>query len=191
VQAWLLAQVEAAAEAPSAAVDLAGARLIVPDFLGNRAPHADPAAKAVISGLSLASGLEDLVATYVAAVLGVGYGLRQILEAQRAQGVAPDSVVISGGAGAHPWVQQMLADACGLPVFATRCPEPVLLGAAMLGAVAAGHRASLRDCMQEMSHIGTRSDPATGRVADVHAARFAAYEAMQAAERALRTALRS
>ncbi|MCV3274086.1 FGGY-family carbohydrate kinase [Roseobacter sinensis] len=189
VQAWLLGQVEQAVTEPSAAIDLAGTRLVVPDFLGNRAPHADPDAKAIISGLRLQAGLDDLVATYVAAVFGVGYGLRQILQAQAAEGVVPESVVISGGAGASPWVQQMLADACGLPVLATRCPEPVLLGAAMLGAVAAGHRPSLQDAMREMSHVGARSDPAGGRRAQSHAARFAAYEAMQATERALRAAL--
>ncbi|WP_102109949.1 FGGY-family carbohydrate kinase [Oceaniglobus roseus] len=189
VQALLLDEAERRAGSASAMAELAGNRLVVPDFLGNRAPHADPHATATVSGLTLARGFDDLLATYVAGVLGVGYGLRQILAAQRDRGVAPGAVVISGGAGESPAIQQLLADAGGLPVLSTTCPEPVLLGAAMLGAVAAGQYDSVRDCMGAMSHIGKRHDPAGGAVAERHAARFAAYIAMQEAERALRARL--
>ena len=189
VQSYLLSEVEKRCSGSHAVAALAGNRLIVPDFLGNRAPYADPHATATLSGLTLASGLDDLLATYVAGILGVGYGLRQILQAQRQNGVAPKAVVISGGAGESATIKQLLADAGGLPVLSTTCPEPVLLGAAMLGAVAAGHQPTLQDCMKNMSHVGTRFDPAEGRIAALHAARFEAYEALQSADRGLRTAL--
>lgn len=191
IQNYLLAQVEHACSDPSEAVKLAGARVIVPDFLGNRAPYADPAATALRSGLTLAADIEDLIATYVAGLLGVGYGLRQILEAQRREGVAPQAVVLSGGAGESDTVKQLLADAGGLPVLSTLCPEPVLLGAAMLGAVAAGHQPNLRNCMSSMSHVGARFAPATGALATLHDARFEAYQAMQSADRTLRKKLQT
>jgi len=92
LQAYLLRQAEERAPDPSSAATLAGARVIVPDLLGNRAPFADPSATAVVSGITHASDLEDLVATYIAAVLGVGYGLRQIMEAQSRHGVKPEAV---------------------------------------------------------------------------------------------------
>lgn len=191
MQAYLLAEVERRCPDPSGAVHLAGSRMIVPDFLGNRAPFADPHATAVVSGLTLDTGTDDLIATYVAGVLGVGYGLRKILEAQRAHGVSPSAVVISGGAGESATIKQLMADAGGLPVIATKSSEPVLLGAAMLGAIASGDQPSLQDCMKTMSHVSARFEPATGRAADVHAARLGAYDAFQEAERALRAGLES
>jgi D-ribulokinase len=188
LQAYLVTEVERLCPDVSTAAELAKARLIVPDFLGNRAPYADPSATAVVSGLTLAKDQADLVATYVAAVLGVGYGLRQIMQAQAKQGVTPQAIVISGGAGESPTVQQLLADASGYPVLATRSPEPVLLGAAMLGAVAGGAHAALTDAMAGMSSIAGRHDPSV-RHSGLHNARFEAFEALQAAERALRSVL--
>jgi D-ribulokinase len=191
VQGYLLSEVERRCSDPSEAVTLAGNRMVVPDFLGNRAPFADPHATAVISGLTLDTGIDDLLASYVAGVLGVGYGLRKILDTQRAHGVTPGAVVISGGAGESGFIKQLLADAGGLPVLSTTCPEPVLLGAAMLGAVASGYKPSLQACMETMSHVGARFEPVAGRFADIHAERLKAYDAFQDAERALRAGLGS
>lgn len=75
---------------------------------------------------------------------GIGYGLRQILDAQRACGIENENIVI-GGAGQHPLVRQLLADACGVTVVSTASSEPVLLGSAILGAVAGNVAASLPD----------------------------------------------
>ena len=173
----------------SEAVELVGQRVIVPDFLGNRAPFADPAATAVRSGLTLSTGHDDLVRTYLAAVLGVGYGLRQIIEVQRKHGIEPSSIVISGGAGESPAVKQLIADATGMPVSGSACPEPVLLGAAMLGAVASGAYESLTRAMAAMSAIEQRFQPEGGRIAQVHDARYRAYCALQDAEHRLRADL--
>ena len=190
IQAYLLREAEQRCPDVSSAVDLAGARIIVPEFLGNRAPYADPNATAVISGLTLQVGFDDLLATYIAGVFGVGYGLRQIIEAQRAHGLAPSAVVISGGAGESDMMKQLLADASGLSILSITCPEPVLLGAAMLGGVASGHYRSLQESMKTMSHISKRFTPAGGRNASCHDARFKAYETLQGADRDLRAALK-
>ena len=188
LQAYLLREVERRVADASAASHLAGARVIVPDFLGNRAPFADPSATAVVSGLTLARDLDDLVTSYVAAVLGVGYGLRQIMEAQRAHGVRPDAIVISGGAGESATIKQLLADASGYPNLSTASPEPVLLGAAMLGAVASGRKTSLLEAMTSMSRIETRYQP-NPAYATLHAIRFDAFEALQKADQTARRAI--
>lgn len=190
IQAYLLSEAERRCPDVSSAVDLAGARIIVPEFLGNRAPYADPNATAVISGLTLQVGFGDLLATYIAGVFGVGYGLRQIIEAQRAHGLAPSAVVISGGAGESDMMKQLLADASGLSILSITCPEPVLLGAAMLGGVASGHYRSLQESMKTMSHISKRFTPAGGRNASYHDFRFKAYETLQSMDRDLRAALK-
>ena len=54
---------------------------MVPEFLGNRAPFADPHARAVIAVLSMEIDIESLVSLYIAGICSIGYGLRQIIEA--------------------------------------------------------------------------------------------------------------
>lgn len=189
LQSFLLREVERRVSDASDAVRLAGARVIVPDFLGNRAPYADPDATGIVSGLTLANDSDDLIATYVAAVLGVGYGMRQIMEAQAAHGVHPSTVAISGGAGESATIKQLLADASGAPVLSTTSPEPVLLGAAMLGAVASQPETSLEEAMARMSSEKDRFLPKSGVIAQLHDARYEAFKGLQDIERRLRQAL--
>lgn len=191
LQNYLLQVVEQRYPQASVAHVLAGHRIIVPDFLGNRAPFADPYATGIVSGLTLNKDFDDLLASYVAAILGVGYGLRQIVKAQADHGVQPCSIVVSGGAAESATVQQLLADAGGLPVLVTNSPEPVLLGAAMLGAVASGVQPSLTAAMAQMSSVASRVEPAAGAIADIHRVRFEAYCEHQKVERALRSYLKS
>src|ERR1700712_1340473 len=136
--AMLAALAEQAADSLSGAVLLAKGLHVVPEFLGNRAPLADPHARAVIAGLGMESDLDSLVALYIAGICSIGYGLRQIIEAQATAGAPIERVVISGGAGRLDLVRQLLADTTGKPVLATQAEEPVLLGAAILGGVAGG-----------------------------------------------------
>lgn len=163
----------------SEAVYLAEGLVVVPEFLGNRSPHADPHARAVLSGLGMERDLDNLVSLYVAGVLGLGYGLRQIIAASRAQGATIDALALSGGAGQHRLVRQLLADCTGLPLLISRQPEPVLLGAAMLGATAGNAFADLEAAMEAMSSVGESVEPATGEIAKLHDRRFAAFEALQ------------
>jgi D-ribulokinase len=159
---------------------------VVPEFLGNRAPFADPHAKAVIAGLSMETDMESLVALYVAGICSIGYGLRQIIEAQDAAGAPIERVVISGGAGRLGLVRQLLADATVRPVLVTEAEEPVLLGAAMLGAVAGGLYADLQGAMTQMSRIDKIHEPATGEIAALHDARYAAFRQLQDVARSIR-----
>lgn len=170
----------------SAAVRLADGLHVVPEFLGNRAPLADPQARAVIAGLGMDQDLDSLVALYVAGLCGIGYGLRQIIEAQAAAGAPVERVVISGGAGRDDLVRQLLADACGKPVLAITCDEPVMLGAAMLGAVAGGCHADVATAMRTMSAIGRRYAPEGGDTAALHQARYLAFTRLQALAREIR-----
>ena len=159
---------------------------VVPEFLGNRAPLADPQARAVIAGLGMDDDLQSMVALYVAGLCGIGYGLRQIIEAQAAAGAPIERVVISGGAGRSDLVRQLLADATGKAVLATRAEEPVMLGAAMLGAVAGRRFDGVQSAMARMSQISRRYEPAVGTVAACHEARFRAFKQLQAVAREIR-----
>ena len=159
---------------------------VVPEFLGNRAPFADPQARAVIAGLDMETGLDGLVAFYIAGICGIGYGLRQIIEVQAKAGAPVRQIVVSGGAGRSDLVRQLLADATGKPVLATQSEEPVLLGAAMLGGVAGERFGDVRSAMARMSRIARTYEPASGALAELHDSRFHAFERLQALAREIR-----
>ena len=164
--------------------DIIGGLHVVPEFLGNRAPFADPDARGMIAGLGMEDDEDSLVALYLAGVTAIGYGLRQILAALRAKGAALSTVVISGGAGRSPLVRQCLADAAGVTIATCTTAEPVLLGAAMTAAVAAGDQAGLGQAMQTMAQLGAVNHPLPDPA--WHDKRFAAFEAMQALDRPFR-----
>lgn len=173
-------------DSPSDAVRLLEGLHVVPEFLGNRAPFADPHARALIAGLGMQDDIQSLAALYVAGICSIGYGLRQIVDAQAAVGAAVDQVVISGGAGSHDFVRQILADTTGLPVMATQAKEPVLLGAAMLGAVAAEAFVSVQSAMQSMSRVDRVYTPRGDENAAIHARRYEVFARLQEVAREIR-----
>ena len=170
----------------SDAVALAKGLHVVPEFLGNRAPFADPHARAVITGLGMERDLDNLVSLYIAGLCGIGYGLRQIVDTQAAAGVSVENIVISGGAGQHDFVRQLLADASGKPVIATKADEPVLLGAAILGSVAAGLFSDVREAMTGLTAVDTTFAPAGGAHAATHTARYEGFKTLQSVASKLR-----
>ena len=94
-------------------------------------------------------------------------------------------IALSGGAGRHGLVRQLLADCTGVPVAVSRQPEPVLLGAAMLGATAAGAVPDLRAAMAAMTGEADIFHPARETTAE-HTRRFAAFATLQHTARSLR-----
>ena len=105
---------------------------------------------------------------FVAGLCGLAYGLADVVEAFRAHGVESDMMVISGGAGRSPLVRQIMADTTGLTIAVPETQEPVLLGAAMLGAVAAKSRGSIGEAMASMSAIGRLTEATAPGIADFH-----------------------
>lgn len=180
---YLLLLIEERAPVASDAIWLVDQMIVVPEFLGNRAPFAEPDARGIVSGLDLNTDIESLIRLYIAGIFGLGYGLKQILNVQRENGVCPDTVVISGGAGEHPMIKQLLADAANIEIAAPGSDEPVLLGSAMLGAVAAGSHSSVLGAMDAMSTLGKIYRPSKGLIAETHAKRFNVFQALQTASR--------
>jgi D-ribulokinase len=181
--AWLARRAVELAGSPEAAARLADGKHVVPEFIGNRAPHADPYTRAVIAGLGMETDIDDLASLYVAGICGLGYGLRQIIETQASKGASIKTIMISGGAGRSDLVRQLLADATGVPVAAPATEEPVLLGSAILGAQAAGAFGTMSAAMAAMSSTAARYEPAAGEARDWHARRFDLFERFQALAR--------
>jgi len=174
------------AETLSDVAALADGLHVVPEFLGNRAPFADPHARAAIVGLGMERDIGNLVSLYIAGLCGIGYGLRQIIDAQGAAGAPVEKIVISGGAGQLDLVRQLLADATGKPLLSTRAEEPVLLGAAILGSVAGGAFPDVRTAMAALSATDRIYQPAIGETAALHARRYDAFQRLQQLAREIR-----
>ncbi|MBC5790069.1 FGGY-family carbohydrate kinase [Providencia sp. JUb39] len=170
---------------PSQAVELAKGIHIVPEFLGNRAPFADPHAKAIIAGLTMDNSFDNLLAFYTAGVCSIGYGLRQIIDAQAQSGAVIQNIAISGGAGQHPLIRQLLADTCGVPVISTQADEPVLLGSAILGAVAGGVCENVAQAMAQFANIDLTYQP-NEQFKSHHQTRFTSFQHLQQCARELK-----
>ncbi|WP_428649652.1 FGGY-family carbohydrate kinase, partial [Roseibium sp.] len=90
---WLACRAAEARQAVGDAAYLAGPISVVPEFLGNRAPHANPHTGAVVAGLDMTADIDSLVSLYIAGICGLGYGLRQIIEAQANCGAPVKTIV--------------------------------------------------------------------------------------------------
>ncbi len=162
---------------------------VLPDFLGNRSPHADPDARAAIVGLGIDADLASLERLYVAAVCALGYCTEEVICALRKAGVRCDMLVMSGGMSNSPLVRQLMADASGLPVGVPHTAEPVLLGSAMLGAVAGTRFATLNDAMQSMSRMAAVVEPSPSLV-QFHASKRKVFAMLRGLESSARDVMK-
>ncbi|PKG37399.1 FGGY-family carbohydrate kinase [Psychromonas sp. Urea-02u-13] len=183
VPVWVQHQAQKLLGNNSNIASLAKGQHVVPEFLGNRAPHADPHTRAVITGLSMQDDVVSLVSLYIAGLCGIGYGLRQIVETQEKAGIKIARIVISGGAGKSLLVRQLLADATGIEITAPTSEEPVLLGSAILGSVAAGVHENINVAMQVMSSFDSKYAPKMGAVEALPQKRFSIFKDLQSIAR--------
>jgi D-ribulokinase len=162
---------------------------VLPEFLGNRSPFADPDSRAVVAGLDLDVDIGSMERLFVAGLCGLAYGLADVVDAFSAHGVDSDLMVIGGGAGRSPLVRQIMADTTGLTVAVPETHEPVLLGAAMLGAVAGSAYGSIGEAMTSMSAIGCLSEPTSPGMADFHRTKRRVHGLMRKLDRESRDAM--
>lgn len=123
---------------------------VEPDFHGNRSPRADPTLCGMVSALRLSAGLADLARLYLA----IAYGTRHIVESLNAKGYRISKLFACGGGTKNPVFLREHADATGCVIFLPQEPEAVLLGAAILGAVAAKAFPSILDAMGQGTGLG-------------------------------------
>ena len=176
-------------QTPGEAAVLARDIHVLPEFLGNRSPFADPDSRAVVAGMDLDVGIGSMERLFVAGLCGLAYGLADVVDAFRSHGVDSDLIVIGGGAGRSSLVRQIMADTTGLAVAVPETQEPVLLGAAMLGAVAGGSYGSIGEAMASMSAIGCLSEPTAPGLADFHLTKRRVHGLMRKLDRESRDAM--
>lgn len=121
--------------------------LLLPHFAGILNPDCNPAARGVLFGI----GLQTSRSHVVRAILeSVGYMLRENVELLERLGMeVPEIHAMGGGAASSLW-NSIKADITGKPVIVTMQEEAASLGAAMLGAVAAGWYKDIEEAWNQL-----------------------------------------
>jgi FGGY-family pentulose kinase len=170
----------ALAEGVLSPAHLTGELHVQPDFHGNRSPRANPTLRGAISGLTLSATPDDLARQYLATIQAIAYGTRHILEEMNRKGYAIKTLLACGGGTKNPVFLREHADITGCSIVLPKEPEAVLLGAAVLGAVAAGHYATVLLAMNGMNKAGEVIEPGRGRIKTYHDRKYRVFHRMHA-----------
>jgi xylulokinase len=122
--------------------------LFLPHIQGERAPIWDSAARGVFIGLSDST---DQSAMARAVYEGVAYSARWLLESlQQSSGEQPDRINVGGGGFQSDVWNQIRADILGVELNRVAVTDPGVLGAAGIGAVAAGVHGSVQEAFENL-----------------------------------------
>lgn len=151
---------------------------VLPYFHGNRSPRADPTLRGGISGLRLTESVDSLALLYLATVQAIAHGTRHILETMNRAGFRISTILACGGDTKNPLFLREHADATGCQVILPEETEAVLLGAAVLGAVASGRYSSVLAAMASMNRSGLQISAAGGVVREFHDRKYRVFQRM-------------
>ena len=151
---------------------------VLGDHHGNRSPLADPTLRGMVCGLRLSDSADSLALLYYATVQALAHGTRHILDTMNAHGHHIRTLVATGGDAKNPVFLSEHADVTGCRIVLPREAEAVLLGAAMLGAVAAADQPSVLAAMAAMSAVERVIEPSGGACARYHNAKHAVFQRM-------------
>lgn len=109
---------------------------LVPGFVGLGAPHWEPDARGLITGMTLGTTADHIVR---ATLESIAYLTRDLVDAMRADGADdPQNLRIDGGMAQNDWFAQFLSDILEAPVERPESHETTALGAACLAGLATG-----------------------------------------------------
>ena len=121
----------------AASVPDSGGVWCIPAFQGLGTPYLDPAARAVIGGLSRATGRAQIVR---AVLEGIAFRCGEVVEALRADAPGSELAVlrVDGGASRNDFLMQCQADVTGVAIERPEVFDAASLGAAYLAGLATG-----------------------------------------------------
>lgn len=143
---------EQAAKAPAGS----GGVIFFPFMTGAMTPEWNPDARGMYAGLDLSHGRNHIIR---ATLEGSAYALRDIVERARACAIPVDNIRIVGGATRSRLMEQIRADATGVPVSHTSVPETAPYGAALIASVAAGRFSSIAEAAASCVRIAHTYEP--------------------------------
>ena len=109
---------------------------LVPAFAGLGAPHWDPHARGLISGLTRGSSRAHIAR---AALESIAFQVADVLDCMKSDsGIRIRSLRVDGGAAANNLLMQFQADLLEVPVVRSTVTESTALGAALLAGLAVG-----------------------------------------------------
>jgi FGGY-family pentulose kinase len=116
------------------------------DFWGNRSPIADANMRGSMIGLDSDKSTDNMALWYYATMEFIAMQTRQIIEEMNKAGHEISSIFMSGSQCQNPVLMDLMATICQVPVLIPRYVNAAVVhGAAMLGAKAASHSASLSE----------------------------------------------
>ena len=151
---------------------------VFPDFHGNRSPRADATLRGMVSGMRLSATRDDLALLYLATIQAIAHGTRHIIDEMNKAGFAIDLILACGGGTKNPLFLREHADITGCRIALPAEPEAVLLGSAILGAVASGDFSSVLHGMAAMNRASSIIEPQKGTAADYHARKHRVFHRM-------------
>lgn len=187
--AWFCALHGITPEAMSAEVEAAGelrAPLFLPHLAGERAPLWDASARGAFLGLE--AGM-DRAALAKGVFEGVALSARLLLEAlDRSTGRRAELLLCGGGGFRSDIWNHIRADVLGRPLRRAAVPDAGVVGAAALGAVAAGLQSDFRAALGDLVTYDRTYEPdptRTARYDEIFALYRPAYEALRPLSHAL------
>ncbi len=130
--------------------------VFLPYLMGERTPYADPDAKGAFVGMTMMTKRGHMTK---AVLEGVSFGLKDSVEILKDINVPINEVRIIGGGSRSLLWKQILADMLGMPIQEINTNQGGALGAAILGAVGAGHFSNVEEGCQAMIKVTNKVEP--------------------------------
>ncbi len=141
-----------AAKVPAGAAGL----LWAPYLMGERTPHLDPEARAMLAGLTASHTRAHVVR---AILEGVAFSLRDTLTIFEEMKVPAGSIRLGGGGARSPVWRQIQAEIYGRTVEVAAAEEGAAYGAALLAGVGGGAWPSVDAACESVIRIASRIEP--------------------------------
>lgn len=130
-----------------------GGVVFLPYLVGERTPVWNPEASGVLHGLKISTSQSDIIR---AALESTGYGIRQILDIVEPLVGEISKIPVTGGGSKSPLWLQCIADITKREIAAVQMADSAGIGAALIGAIAAGEFSHGREAAQFLKRAEER-----------------------------------
>jgi FGGY-family pentulose kinase len=150
---------------------------VLPYHHGNRSPRADANAMGMMVGLTLNQSVFEVAKHYYATLQAIAYGTKHIIEVMNEKGYQISDIYMCGGHTKNQLFVQEHADITGCDIYLPEEKEAVLLGTAILAAVAASKYRGVQEAIPQMSKVGEVIHPNFNKK-KYHDARYRIFKLM-------------